>query len=206
MSVSVRFDFLDLSPVGEEVPGPDAPAPPVPHQVSPLSDHGPPLPSRPSRIAPHGPSVAFACLPLRYIPEPRHRIEMYRKLAQVTAQAGLETVRSELRDRFGALPPAVELLLQVAALKILAAERGLQSMETRDDRLMLTRNGQFIQVGGRFPRLTKRTAGARLNEIRKVLLALEPHVVDQHQPPRWTSAPAPSPEHRSLPRNQAPTR
>ena len=181
VSVSVHFDFLDLSPVGEEVPGPDAPALPVPRRLSPLSDHGPPLPNRPSRSAPHGPSVAFACLPLRYIPEPRHRIEMYRKLAQVTAQAGLEAVRSELRDRFGALPPAVELLLQVAALKILAAERGLQSMETRDDRLMLTRNGQFIQAGGRFPRLTKRTAGARLNEIRKILLALEPHERQQGQ-------------------------
>jgi transcription-repair coupling factor (superfamily II helicase) len=99
---------------------------------------------------------------------------MYRKLAQVTDKAGLDAVRSELRDRFGPPPPAVELLVQVSALKILAADRGLDAMETRDDRLMLTRNGQFIQVGGRFPRLTKKTAAARLNEIRKILLALEP--------------------------------
>jgi len=107
---------------------------------------------------------------------------MYRKLAQVTVKAELDAVRSELRDRFGPLPPAVELLVQVCALKILAADRGLDAMETRDDRLMLTRNGQFIQVGGRFPRLTKRTAPARLNEIRKILLALEPRPLDRVSP------------------------
>ncbi|HOY58172.1 MAG TPA: transcription-repair coupling factor [Verrucomicrobiota bacterium] len=181
-TVSVRFDFLDLSPVGHEEPEREAPVSPATDEA-PQPDAPPPArtdakpkttPPAPPR-APHGSRSASACLPLRYVPEPHHRIEMYRKLAQVTDKAGLDAVRSELRDRFGPLPPAVELLVQVSALKILAADRGLDAMETRDDRLMLTRNGQFIQVGGRFPRLTKRTAAARLNEIRKTLLALEPH-------------------------------
>ena len=37
---------------------------------------------------------------------------------------------------------------------------------------MLTRNNDFIMVGSKFPRLTKKEAPARLKEIKKLLLAL----------------------------------
>jgi hypothetical protein len=41
-----------------------------------------------------------------------------------------------------------------------------------DDRLKLTRNGDYLQAGGRFPRLASKHAAARLKEIRRLLLAL----------------------------------
>jgi len=37
---------------------------------------------------------------------------------------------------------------------------------------MLTRHGDFIMLGGKFPRLAKKQAGARLKEIKKLLLAI----------------------------------
>jgi len=37
---------------------------------------------------------------------------------------------------------------------------------------MLTRNNDFIMLGGKFPRLTKKEARARLKEIKRLLLAL----------------------------------
>lgn len=97
---------------------------------------------------------------------------MYRKLAQATDKAALESLTRELRDRFGPLPPAVELLLQVAELKILASEKAVTNLEVKDDKLMLTRHGDFITLGGKFPRLTKKGAKARLKEIKKLLLAI----------------------------------
>ena len=66
----------------------------------------------------------------------------------------------------------MELLLQVAEVKILASERGVTVIEVKDDKLMLTRDDDFITLGGKFPRLTKKTAPARLKEIKKLLLAL----------------------------------
>ena len=81
-------------------------------------------------------------------------------------------MQKELRDRFGPLPPAVELLLQVAELKILASEHAVTIIEVKDDKLMLTRHGDFITLGGKFPRLTKKDAKARLKEIKKLLLAI----------------------------------
>ena len=79
-------------------------------------------------------------------------------------------MKGELRDRFGPLPPPVELLLQVATLKLMAVERGISAIECKEDKLMLSRRGDFIMVGGKFPRLTKKEARSRLNEIRKLLL------------------------------------
>jgi transcription-repair coupling factor (superfamily II helicase) len=51
-------------------------------------------------------------------------------------------------------------------------EKGITVLEVKDDRLMLTRNNDFIMLGGKFPRLTKTEARARLKEIKKLLLAL----------------------------------
>ena len=45
-------------------------------------------------------------------------------------------------------------------------------IELKADKLMLTRHGDFITLGGKFPRLTKPDAKGRVKEIKKLLLAL----------------------------------
>ena len=115
---------------------------------------------------------AFAYLPPCFITEPQHRIEMYRKLAQCFDKEGLEAVKKEVRDRFGPLPPAVDMLFLVNELRMIAAEKHIEIIETKEDRLMLKRNNDWILLGGKFPRLTKREPKARLGEIRRLLLAL----------------------------------
>ncbi len=111
-------------------------------------------------------------LPENYAPESQHRIEIYRKLAQATERAALEALQKEMRDRFGPIPPSVELLLAVGELKILASERNITVVEVKEDKIMLKRNNDFITLGGKFPRLTKKDAKARLKELKKLLLAL----------------------------------
>ncbi len=113
-----------------------------------------------------------ASLPENYVTEPQHRIEIYRKLAQATDKPALDALQKELRDRFGPLPPPVELLLTVGELKILASEKGVSVIEVESDKLKITQRGNFIQLGGKFPRLTKKEAKARLKEIKRLLLAI----------------------------------
>ena len=113
-----------------------------------------------------------ATLPHSYAPDPRHRIDIYRKLAQANEQSALKSLEIELRDRFGPPPPPVELLLQIAELKILAADKSVTAIEVTNDKLMLTRHNDYITLGGRFPRLTKKDPKGRLKEIKKLLLAL----------------------------------
>jgi transcription-repair coupling factor (superfamily II helicase) len=159
VEVSVRLDFVETKAPGE--PGDVLRVPCSVEQRAARRD-----------ILDATRDTQHACLPHHYLPEPQHRIEIYRKLAQATDKAALETLTRELRDRFGPLPPPVELLLQVAELKILAADCGVSVVEVQDDRLMLTRYGEFVMLGGKFPRLTKKGAGPRLKEIARLLSAL----------------------------------
>jgi transcription-repair coupling factor (superfamily II helicase) len=120
----------------------------------------------------HHVSRAPAYLPLNYISDSRQRIEVYRKLAQMTDKRALEKLGQELRDRFGPLPRAVETLLQVAELKLIASDKAVTIIETKDDKLLLTQRGDLLTFGSKLPRLTKAEPVARLKEIKKVLLAL----------------------------------
>jgi transcription-repair coupling factor (superfamily II helicase) len=150
VEVQVRLDFLALSP-GEERPKAES-----------SNDQPSTINQRP----------ASAYIPFRYIADARQRIEIYRKLAQATDQAGLKSLKQEMRDRFGPLPPALELLLRVAEIKVVASERGITVIEVKEDKLMLTRNDDYLMVGSKFPRLTKKQASARLKEIAQLLTAL----------------------------------
>ena len=111
-------------------------------------------------------------MPLNYISDAKHRIDVYRKLAQSAEKAGLENLEKELEDRFGPIPAPVTLLLLVSELKILAASKNVTVIETQGEKLILTRNHDFIQVGGKFPRLARTQPRARLQEIKRLLLAL----------------------------------
>jgi len=142
VEVQVRLDFVALRP-----------------------DAATPAPGPAGQVAP-------ASLPATYIPEAQQRIEVYRKLAQAADGDALRQLKSELRDRFGPLPEPVELMLKIADLKIAAAAHGVTVIECKEDKLMLTRHSDFVMVRGKFPRLRKKTAAARLNEIKNLVTAL----------------------------------
>lgn len=112
---------------------------------------------------------APAFLPSSYISDPPARIDAYRKLADVTGQPVLEKLREEWRDRYGPLPDAVSNLLELQSVRLLAAERRLGSVESRDGKLMLKKKGDYILFGGKFPRLTSPLPEIRLREITSFL-------------------------------------
>ena len=154
LNVEVRLDFMAAS------------------ADEPLSRPAATLSPQSGERAGRGDHYASMFLSAHYIPEAQQRIEIYRKLAQVNDAASCRALKTELRDRFGPLPEAAQLLLKVADLKIAAAQRGVSLIETQEDKLMLTRNNDFVMANGKFPRLTKPTARGRLDEIKKLLLAL----------------------------------
>ena len=117
-------------------------------------------------------SRPVASVPITYISDPQQRVEIYRRLAELGDRREWERLKGEMRDRFGPLPGPAELLVEVAGLKVVAAERGISSIETKEDRLMLERNGDYVMVGGRLLRLTKATPKARLKEIRRYIEAV----------------------------------
>src|SRR5215207_3662631 len=62
-----------------------------------------------------------ALLPRDYVPGQKQKIEVYRRLSRVRREDRLEDFKQELRDRFGPTPDAVEWLVRLAELRLLAA-------------------------------------------------------------------------------------
>ena len=80
----------------------------------------------------------------------------------------MDALEKEVRDRFGPPPPPLERLLKIARFRVLAAERGIHVLEVKDDKLMLTRDGDYVMIGSRFPRLTQSGPSERLEGNREV--------------------------------------
>jgi len=114
-----------------------------------------------------------AYLPATYMPEARLRISAYRELAELSSLKDLRSLRTRWKDRFGQPPePAMNLLL-ATEIKIVSALANISSVEIREQRLMLTRNGQYIFLAGkRFPRLTAHDPPAKLQETLEMIRSM----------------------------------
>ena len=60
-------------------------------------------------------------IPEEYVPGMRDRIDLYRRLARVTASEQLAAMRDEFSDRFGVLPIEVSTMLRMVELRLRAA-------------------------------------------------------------------------------------
>ncbi|MDQ6912533.1 MAG: transcription-repair coupling factor [Verrucomicrobiota bacterium] len=110
-----------------------------------------------------------AFIPISYISETSLRIQAYRNLAQINTREQLDKLRKEWRDRFGKTPRAVDNLLTLSEIKLAAARAGVARVEVREDKLMLTRRGDFILVGGKFPRLSSGDIDRHLSEVLELI-------------------------------------
>lgn len=184
IEVRTHLDFLALNP-GEERPAAARETKPsknvgdiqVPREDFSYSDFDDPDDTSPRRRRTEEPVArdlgrAPAYLPLDYIREPSQRVEIYRKLAQITDTTAMERLRKEMRDRFGPVPTPVELVLGVADVRIAAAAKQITVVEVAEDKVKLTRRGEVITVAGRLPRLTQTEPMARLTELRKLVASI----------------------------------
>jgi transcription-repair coupling factor (superfamily II helicase) len=106
-----------------------------------------------------------AFIPASYITDAALRIQAYRNFAEITTQEQLQRLRREWRDRFGKWPDAVDNLFLLNEIKLSAARARVSRVEAREGKLMLTRRGDFILVGGKFPRLTLDKIDLNLPEV-----------------------------------------
>jgi transcription-repair coupling factor (superfamily II helicase) len=72
-----------------------------------------------------------------YVPGERLRLDLYRRLADVAAQADVDAIEAELIDRFGPLPEEAQSLLKVAALRAQAKALGVTE---------LVSTGKFLKI------------------------------------------------------------
>jgi transcription-repair coupling factor (superfamily II helicase) len=144
----LRLDFVAITP--EELA-----------RSTPNSENGPKI------------SRCGAFIPSSYLPEAKLRIEAHRALAAAPDVAALEMIAAAWRDRFGPLPQEISHLFLTERIRRAAAAKGITKVETRVERLMLTRRGDFLLIGHRFPRLTASKPASKLSEILRFLEVLK---------------------------------
>jgi len=77
-------------------------------------------------------------IPRSYLPDPKERLMIYKRLYSIQEPARLEEMEQELRDRFGHLPPPVERLVQTVQIRVLAAPLKILRVERSNQHLTLT--------------------------------------------------------------------
>ena len=151
VDVTLRADFLRFSETDSRPPKPE---------------------NEPTGKASPG-NILGAYLPTSYMPEARLRISAYKELAELISSKELKALHTRWVDRFGRLPAPAKHLLTATELKLAAAAASITTVEIREQRLMLTRNGEYIFLTGkRFPRLTQVTPVKKLEETLAMLKSI----------------------------------
>ncbi len=77
-------------------------------------------------------------IPKNYIPVDRQRMDIYRKIAVARGDADIEQIKSELTDVYGSVPEEVEMLLEMAQLRIRASKLSIKSIVTSNSDLVFS--------------------------------------------------------------------
>ncbi len=77
-------------------------------------------------------------LPDDYVVSQDAKIDVYKRLARYENPGEIETLRTELRDRFGPLPPPTEGMLALAQLRIIGGAMGIEGILVRGDEARVT--------------------------------------------------------------------
>ncbi len=113
-----------------------------------------------------------AFIPADYMAQPQLRIQAYKKLAGSISSESLQKLGRDWADRFGPHPVAVRNLLTLNEIKLAAARTKVVAIEVRDSKVMLTRGGDYLLIGDRFPRLTSNGAENNLASLLSLLSRL----------------------------------
>jgi transcription-repair coupling factor (superfamily II helicase) len=76
-------------------------------------------------------------IPNEYIAEENQRLRMYKRVAGVETEQQLGEVRTEMIDRYGPLPAAVETLFLYAGLKLVGQRVGVASVDRKRDQISI---------------------------------------------------------------------
>lgn len=93
-------------------------------------------------------------IPDSYMPDENQRLQIYRRLATLKDDEGLDEVRAELADRYGAVPPEVESLIAVMGLRNRAERLNISRLEVGEKGVLVAfAGGQFANPAGLMKRI-----------------------------------------------------
>ena len=119
-----------------------------------------------------GSGTLNAFIPSSYVNSTRARMECYTRLAQTNSIEETDQLSREWRDRFGIMPEEAKNLLKIQRIRVLATRLHITMVEIIGQKLLLTRNHDYILDHKRFPRLKTKSPADRLEEVRHLLSSM----------------------------------
>ena len=98
-------------------------------------------------------------IPDTYIRDQSEKMEIYKKIASVVSEGELDTICSELEDRFGPLPDEVESLVSLAEIRVLCGKLYITSMKEHHGEIEITFGKVHIINLEKYMRLIKESGG-----------------------------------------------
>ena len=117
-------------------------------------------------------------IPDTYIRDQSEKMEIYKKIASVVSENELNTICSELEDRFGPLPDEVESLVSLAEIRVLCGKLYITSMREHDGLIEITFGKLNILDQNKVVRLIKESGGDIRLSSKEVVLVLQSNLVD----------------------------
>jgi transcription-repair coupling factor (superfamily II helicase) len=72
-----------------------------------------------------------------YVPEENQRLRLYKKIAGTTSEAAIQEIRSEMEDRYGALPDVTVYLLEAAQVRLECERMGVAQIDRKRGELQI---------------------------------------------------------------------
>ncbi|MBC7905825.1 MAG: transcription-repair coupling factor [Rhodospirillaceae bacterium] len=109
-------------------------------------------------------------IPETYVHDLSVRLSLYRRIANLADRAEIDALAAELVDRFGTLPPEVENLLQVVAIKALCKLANIEKVDSGPKGAVITfRNNIFPNPAGLVKLISQQLGTAKLRPDHKLV-------------------------------------
>ena len=110
-------------------------------------------------------------IPENYVTDLNVRLGLYRRLADVAEGEEIEPIAAEMIDRFGALPPEVENLLQTVAVKQLCRKTGIDKVDVGPKGALISfRKDNFARPDRLIGWITRQAGTAKVRPDQKLVL------------------------------------
>jgi transcription-repair coupling factor (superfamily II helicase) len=110
-------------------------------------------------------------IPEAYVADLGIRLGLYRRIATLLDRREIDGFAAELVDRFGPLPPEVENLLEIIAIKRLCRDAGIEKVEAGPKGAVLTfRNNTFANPAGLLDFIRQQVGTAKLRSDHKLVV------------------------------------
>ncbi|HEX5317755.1 MAG TPA: transcription-repair coupling factor [Stellaceae bacterium] len=109
-------------------------------------------------------------IPEAYVADLGVRLGLYRRIAQLSSGRDRDAFAAELIDRFGPLPPEVENLLQIIAIKRYCREAGVEKVDAGPKGAVIgLRNNRFANPAGLVELIQKHPGSLKLRPDHKLV-------------------------------------